>query len=61
MSKPIENFYKSLNQTGNMPGSNILNVPENDSFTILYTFEMKEDYVNVGESKVGESLWLIRV
>lgn len=56
MSKPIENFYKSLNQTGNMPGSNILNVPENDSFTILYTFEMKEDYVNVGESKVGESL-----
>lgn len=36
--------------------------PANDSFSVLFIDlelkrEFKEDYMNVGESKVGKSLW----
>lgn len=36
MSKPIENFYKNLSQTDNMPGNKISDALENDSFAVSF-------------------------
>lgn len=54
MSKPVEKFHKSLFE----PGSKISNAPENNSAVVSVIpleleRELKEDYIKVGERKVG--------
>lgn len=60
MSKPIGNLHKSLfepNRT--LQGSKILNAPGSDSFAVSFRHlelrgELKEEYMNVGDSKVQD-------
>ena len=60
MSKPVRNLYKNLSEPnwGSMPKTKISNAAENDSCSFFYAFlelrsECTEEYLKVGESKVG--------
>lgn len=66
-SEPVGNFLKDyVSQASNMPESKILSALTNDCFAVPFIHlelrrEYKEDYLKVGESKVGKSLLDYRI